>query len=96
MNGLKVDYSGAGTQLIYTSESLSIEKDTEYSIQFSSLLSGSVDNTKRIKAYLSSSEFTQSLGEVSGSTDVLQKFDYSSSTLSLYCSMYISNKIITM
>ena len=84
LNGLKVDYSGAGTQLIYTSESLSIEKDTEYSIQFSSLLSGSVDNTKRIKAYLSSSEFTQSLGEVSGSTDVLQKFDYSSSTLSLY------------
>ena len=84
LNGLKVDYSGAGTQLIYTSESLSIEKDTEYSIQFSSLLSGSVDDTKRIKAYLSSSEFTQSLGEVSGSTDVLQKFDYSSSTLSLY------------
>lgn len=82
INGLKVDYSGNGTQLIYTSQSIDIEKGSEYSLNFNSLLSGSVEVSKRIRAYLSSSEFTQSFGEVSGSTDVLQKFEYSKSTIS--------------
>ena len=83
LNSIKIDYSGTGTQLIFTSQSIDIGNDIEYNLSFKSKLSGSVDNSKKIRAYLSGSDFTQSLGVVSGSSDTLQRFNYSNNILSL-------------
>ena len=83
LNSIKIDYSGTGTQLVFTSQSIDIGNDIEYNLSFKSKLSGSVDNSKKIRAYLSGSDFTQSLGVVSGSSDTLQRFNYSNNTLSL-------------
>jgi len=83
LNSIKIDYSGAGTQLIFTSQSIDIGNDIEYNLSFKAKLSGSVDESKKIRAYLSGSDFTQSLGVVSGSSDTLQRFNYSNNTLSL-------------
>lgn len=83
LNSIKIDYSGAGTQLIFTSQSIDIGNDIEYNLSFKAKLSGSIDESKKIRAYLSGSDFTQSLGVVSGSSDTLQRFNYSNNTLSL-------------
>ena len=83
LNSIKIDYSGTGTQLVFTSQSIDIGNDIEYNLSFKSKLSDSVDNSKKIRAYLSGSDFTQSLGVVSGSSDTLQRFNYSNNTLSL-------------
>ena len=83
LNSIKIDYSGTGTQLIFTSQSIDIGNDIEYNLSFKAKLSGSIDESKKIRAYLSGSDFTQSLGVVSGSSDTLQRFNYSNNTLSL-------------
>ena len=83
LNSVKIDYSGTGTQLIFTSQSIDIGNDIEYNLSFKAKLSGSIDESKKIRAYLSGSDFTQSLGVVSGSSDTLQRFNYSNNTLSL-------------
>ena len=82
LNGVKIDYAGTGTQLLYTSESIAVGDNIEYNLSFKTKLSGSVDETKQINAYLSSSEFTQSVVVVSGSADTLQKFDVSKNIIS--------------
>jgi len=83
LNSIKIDYSGTGTQLVFTSQSIDIGNDIEYNLSFKAKLSGSIDESKKIRAYLSGSDFTQSLGVVSGSSDTLQRFNYSNNTLSL-------------
>ncbi len=82
LNSVKVDYGGSGTQLIYTSESLDIGNDIEYNLSFKTKLSGSASTSKQIHAYLSGSEFTQSIVIVSGSNDTLQKFDVNKNIIS--------------
>ena len=82
LNSVKVDYGGSGTQLIYTSESLDIGNDIEYNLSFKTKLSGSASTSKQIHAYLSGSEFTQSIVIVSGSNDTLQKFDVKKNIIS--------------
>ena len=82
LNGVKINYGGSGTQLIYTSESLDIGNDIEYNISFKTKLSGSVNSSKQIHAYLSGSSFTQSIEIISGSDDTLQKFDVSKNIIS--------------
>jgi hypothetical protein len=82
LNSIKVDYAGSGTQLIYTSESIDVGSEIEYNLSFKTKLSGSVDTSKEINAYLSSSEFTQSIVTVSGSSDTLQKFDVNKNIIS--------------
>ena len=84
LNGVKITYdsAGSGTQLIYTSESLDIGNDIEYNISFKTKLSGSVNSSKQIHAYLSGSSFTQSIEIISGSDDTLQKFDVSKNIIS--------------
>lgn len=66
---VKVDYNTTlgGVQQLITSESFSISKDVEYTISFKTLLSGSLDGSKTIKAYLSSSDYQQTFLTVSGS-----------------------------
>ena len=82
LNSIKVDYVGSGTQLIYTSESIEVGSDIEYNLSFKTKLSGSASDSKQINAYLSSSEFTQSIVTVSGSNDTLQKFDVNKNIIS--------------
>ena len=67
---VKVDYntSVGGVQQLITSESFNISKDVEYTISFKTLLSGSLDGQKTLKAYFSSSDYQQTFLTVSGSS----------------------------
>ncbi len=68
-SSLKTDYntSVGGVQNLITSESFSITKDVEYTLTFKTLLSGSIDGSEYIRAYLSSSDYQQTFLTVSGS-----------------------------
>jgi len=66
---VKVDYNGSGVQQLITSQSFSISKDVEYTLNFRTLLSGSITDDKYLKAYFSGSyengsPFTQSFVDV--------------------------------
>ena len=57
---VKVDYSGSNydnTALLITSQSLSLTEGVEYTLSFKTLLSGSSDSTKTLKAYFSGSNY---------------------------------------
>ena len=66
---VKFDYDSVqgGVQRLITSQSFDISNDVEYTLNFRTLLSGSIDGNKSLKAYFSSSEFTQDFVTVSGS-----------------------------
>ena len=67
---VKFDYNNSvgGVQQLITSQSFSISKDVEYTLNFRTLLSGSLSDTnKSIRAYFSSSDFTQTFTTISGS-----------------------------
>jgi len=71
-NSAHIDYNttAGGTQKLFTSSSLSISKDVEYTLKFNALLSSSDDgytSDKNITAYLSSSDFTETFVTISGS-----------------------------
>ena len=66
---VKVDYNGSGIQQLITSQSFSISKDVEYTLNFRTLLSGSISDDKYLKAYFSGSyengsPFTQSFTDI--------------------------------
>lgn len=66
---VKIDYNGSGVQKLITSQSFSISKDVEYTLNFRTLLSGSISDDKYLKAYFSGSypngnSFTQSFVDV--------------------------------
>ena len=59
---VKVDYSGSNYNnpaLLITSQSLSLTEGVEYTLSFKTLLSGSNDSTKTLKAYFSGSAYPQ-------------------------------------
>ena len=60
-NAVYFDYDNVagGVQKFFTSRSLSISEDVEYTLEFNTLLSGSLTNDKTLKAYLSSSDFVE-------------------------------------
>ena len=60
---VKVDYNNTqgGIQKLITSQSFSLSSDVEYTLSFKTLLNGSVDSNKYIKAYFSGS-YTNNLG----------------------------------
>ena len=58
---VKVDYNGSGVQQLITSQSFSLSKDVEYTLDFRTLLSGSAVSGKSLKAYFSGS-YTNTLG----------------------------------
>jgi len=67
---VKFDYNNSvgGVQQLITSQSFSISKDVEYTLNFRTLLSGSIDDSnKSIRAFFSSSNFTQNFTTISGS-----------------------------
>jgi len=67
---VKFDYNNSvgGVQQLITSQSFSISKDVEYTLNFRTLLSGSLnDSNKSIRAFFSSSNFTQNFTTISGS-----------------------------
>ena len=67
---LKFDYNttAGGVQKLITSQSLSVSKDVEYTLNFKTILSGALDDTdKSITAYFSSSNFTQNFLTIDGS-----------------------------
>ena len=68
-SSVKTDYnfSAGGVQNLITSESFNITKDVEYTLTFKTILSGSLDGSEYIKAYLSGSDYQQSFLTVSGS-----------------------------
>jgi len=66
---VKVDYNGSGVQKLITSQSFSISKDVEYTLNFRTLLSGSISDDKYLKAYFSGSyengsPFTQNFVDI--------------------------------
>ena len=69
-NSVYFDYDNVagGVQKFFTSRSLSISEDVEYTLEFNTLLSGSLTDDKTLKAYLSSSDFVETFPlTVSGS-----------------------------
>ena len=74
-----IDYnnSAGGTQQLITSQSINVSKDVEYTLEFKTLLSGSIDTGKSVRAFLSSSDFTQDFLTVSGSNIYQSKQDVS-------------------
>lgn len=67
---VKFDYNNSvgGVQQLITSQSFSISKNVEYTLNFRTLLSGSInDSNKSIRAFFSSSNFTQNFTTISGS-----------------------------
>ena len=59
---VKVDYTGTNYDnkaLFITSQSFSLTEGVEYALAFKTLLSGSVDPTKTLKAYFSGSDYPQ-------------------------------------
>jgi len=67
---VKFDYNtvAGGVQQLITSESISISTDVEYTLNFKTILSGSLNDTnKSIRAFFSSSNFTQDFLTISGS-----------------------------
>ena len=67
---VKIDYDSSvgGVQQLITSQSFNISQDVEYTLNFKTLLSGSLSDTgKSIRAFFSSSDFTQDFLTISGS-----------------------------
>jgi hypothetical protein len=58
---IKVDYNGSGVQKLETLDSFTLSKDVEYELAFRTLLSGSAESDKYVKAYFSGS-YTNNLG----------------------------------
>lgn len=79
-----IDYnvSAGGTQQLITSQSINLSKDVEYTLEFKTILSGSIDNNKSIRAFFSSSDFTQDFLTVSGSNIYQSKQDVSQNIIS--------------
>jgi len=75
----RIDYnnSAGGTQQLITSQSINVSKDVEYTLEFKTLISGSISTDKNIRAFFSSSDFTQDFLTVSGSTSFNSKQDIS-------------------
>tara|TARA_R110001606_G_scaffold384692_1_gene547745 strand:- start:1915 stop:9147 length:7233 start_codon:yes stop_codon:yes gene_type:complete len=69
-SSLKIDYDEnvGGVQTLFTSESFSITKDVEYTLNFKTLLSGALDDSnKTIRVYFSGSNYEQNFLTASGS-----------------------------
>lgn len=84
----------SGTQTLYTSQSVSVTKDVEYTLTFKTLYSGSVDNTKSLRAYLSSSTYTQDFLTLSGSAIYQTKQDITKNIIANPISGSVDTKLV--
>jgi hypothetical protein len=77
------DTTAGGVQRLITSESISVSNDVEYTLEFKTLLSGSLSDTnKSVKAFFSSSDFTQDFLTISGSAIYRAKQNISKNIIS--------------
>jgi hypothetical protein len=83
-----------GVQTLYTTQSVSIAKDVEYTLTFKTLYSGSVDNSKSLRAYLSSSNYTQEFLTLSGSAIYQTKQDISQNIIAIPTSSLADAKLV--
>ena len=81
----KIDYNNlsGSTQQFITQRTIPISENVEYTLQFKTLLSGSIDDSnKSVRAFLSSSDFTQDFITASGSAIYRAKQDISQNIIS--------------
>jgi hypothetical protein len=83
-----------GVQTLYTTQSVSIAKDVEYTLTFKTLYSGSVDNSKSLRAYLSSSNYTQEFLTLSGSAIYQTKQNISQNIIAIPTSSLADAKLV--
>ena len=83
-----------GVQTLFTSQSVSVAKDVEYTLTFKTLYSGSVDNSKSLRAYLSSSEYTQEFITLSGSAIYQTKQDITQNIIAIPTSNLADAKLV--
>ena len=83
-----------GVQTLYTSQSVSVAKDVEYTLTFKTLYSGSVDNSKSLRAYLSSSGYTQEFLTLSGSAVYQTKQDITQNIIAIPTSSLADAKLV--
>lgn len=84
----------SGVQTLYTTQSVSVTKDVEYTLTFKTLYSGSVDNTKSLRAYLSSSTYTQDFLTLSGSAIYQTKQDITKNIIANPISGSVDTKLV--
>lgn len=84
----------SGVQTLYTSQSVSVAKDVEYTLTFKTLYSGSVDNSKSLRAYLSSSNYIQEFLTLSGSAIYQTKQDISQNIIAIPTSSLADAKLV--
>jgi len=84
----------SGVQTLYTTQSVSVSKDVEYTLTFKTLYSGSVDNTKSLRAYLSSSTYTQDFLTLSGSAIYQTKQDITKNIIANPISGSVDTKLV--
>ena len=83
-----------GVQTLYTSQSVSVAKDVEYTLTFKTLYSGSVDNSKSLRAYLSSSNYIQEFLTLSGSAIYQTKQDITQNIIAIPTSSLADAKLV--
>ncbi len=83
-----------GVQTLYTTQSVSVAKDVEYTLTFKTLYSGSVDTSKSLRAYLSSSNYTQEFLTLSGSAIYQTKQDISQNIIAIPTSSLADAKLV--
>jgi hypothetical protein len=83
-----------GVQTLFTSQSVSVAKDVEYTLTFKTLYSGSVDNSKSLRAYLSSSDYTQEFITLSGSAIYQTKQDITQNIIAVPTSNLANAKLV--
>jgi len=67
---INYDTGSSEPQLFRTQNEINITNDVEYTLDFKTKLSGSVSDTKYLKAYLSSSEWIENITEFSASEEL--------------------------
>jgi len=83
-SSVKIDYNtvAAVSQSLLTVDSYAIVTDLEYTLAFKTLISGSISPDKSVRAYLSSSNYTQEITTIKADDSYLQRVDVSENIIS--------------
>lgn len=89
LNSIKIDYDEGigGIQRLETDTFIDIASDVEYTLSFKTLLSGSVDSSKYIKAHLSSSDYSQDILQINSINDYKQRSNISENIIATTSSL---------
>jgi hypothetical protein len=77
LNSIQIDFNpqSGSFQKVITKDDFTFTKDSEYSLSYKVLYSGSRSDTSYIKTYISSSEYLQEIGTIKYSNEYLTKTD---------------------